>query len=1259
MYRLLKIPQVHLMSVGSSSQIYYNSAINLCSYCRLEHSIHSTKKGILQIRLQSTINTVLVPSIPAKVKRKPKKYAELLEVTENNVNNRKAAIRKMNASHLSLLVDKNGNKQSKRYDKNAILFSTTSPMDINHDHRIQLSDVDNSHDELGIMEDLQSSGISDSASLIKNISTLNAIPEEHLKNEFEDEENEEGILQNSKTNKRKSSKALQKELKLKKELGKWQVAKHQNELESTVRALKAYLNVCLNCNMMGRAYHTVMHYRNRSPKNHKKVREISIYNILLQAYASRGQYPKVHDLMEVIRKDQLVPNAQTYAAVYECFGNINVNPNKMQFLNKIYEKMKKSNITFDQVLNESRTKVNQYKNVLRGISLIDPNFVPKIETENESYSCQLVKKIRPETATHNSPAEGLMKLPDLMDRFARQIKSEMDGHVVIESIAKIDTSHSTVSSYRKEIEKLEENWRNDISSAFDRDLKALKKKEYHPVPNEMVLYPYLCVLNKEEYVNAIMHEIRKLANGSESFSPSFSLLRKRLGKFINDKYDILIKKQSKYPEILGNVYSKYGQWYLSCTNGQNSRENWHQISQEVSPNFSLELELSQWPTNLSRQIGKFLYKIILNDVKIDTNSTRLDREPQDLRPAFYIVWRHNNRKHLVKEVKPHPTLAKIYRGSNPETLSFETSLLPSECPPRPWSSIRSGGYLLLKSDVIRVPLFAIEQIKRLEVTPPRQLWPALDSLNQLGSVPWNINKPVLDLAIKIFRDGGSVKLNVPQPPSVLGSGPLLSQDSTPNERINSRRAQMELNRKKSEMYSLWCDAHYRLSLANHFRDKIFWLPHNMDFRGRVYPVPPHLSHLGSDLARSIMIFALGKPLGPRGLDWLKIHTINLTGFKKRESIAERLRYANEILDKIIDSAEKPLDGEMWWATSDEPWQTLASCMEIAAALKTPHPEEYVCRFPIHQDGSCNGLQHYAALGRDQIGAESVNLFPSDKPQDVYSNVAAMVDKLRTADAENGLEIAQILEGFVKRKIIKQTVMTTVYGVTKFGARLQIARQLKDLDDYPQDKVWPGSLYLAQKTFESLRTMFESARQIQDWFTDCAQVITTINGKNMEWVTPLGLPVIQPYSKVLPCRNKFMDNATDLLLKPNTSKQKNAFAPNFIHSLDSCHMMLTSLNCEHTGISFVSVHDCYWTHPCSVEIMNRICREQFVALHSEPILQDLSKYFIDKFTCDEKKIDADNLEEILSKEKLHRTLSNVPKRGTFNLKKVLDSTYFFC
>lgn len=52
--------------------------------------------------------------------------------------------------------------------------------------------------------------------------------------------------------------------------------------------------------------------------------------------------------------------------------------------------------------------------------------------------------------------------------------------------------------------------------------------------------------------------------------------------------------------------------------------------------------------------------------------------------------------------------------------------------------------------------------------------------------------------------------------------------------------------------------------------------------------------------------------------------------------------------------------------------------------------EYLCGFPVHQDGSCNGLQHYAALGGDAAGARAVNLAPLARPQDVYSAVAALV-----------------------------------------------------------------------------------------------------------------------------------------------------------------------------------------------------------------------------------------------------------------------------
>jgi DNA-directed RNA polymerase len=157
-------------------------------------------------------------------------------------------------------------------------------------------------------------------------------------------------------------------------------------------------------------------------------------------------------------------------------------------------------------------------------------------------------------------------------------------------------------------------------------------------------------------------------------------------------------------------------------------------------------------------------------------------------------------------------------------------------------------------------------------------------------------------------------------------------------------------------------------------------------------------------------------------------------------------------------------------------------MEIAKAYRSPDPSSYVCHYPVHQDGSCNGLQHYAALGRDQIGAQSVNLQPSQAPCDVYSDVVEMIEEERQKDACAGVDIAQKLENFVQRKAVKQTIMTTVYGVTPFGARLQIRDNIGDISNFPSELTFPASFYLAEKTFSCLQKMFKSAKEIQVQFT---------------------------------------------------------------------------------------------------------------------------------------------------------------------------------
>ena len=51
-----------------------------------------------------------------------------------------------------------------------------------------------------------------------------------------------------------------------------------------------------------------------------------------------------------------------------------------------------------------------------------------------------------------------------------------------------------------------------------------------------------------------------------------------------------------------------------------------------------------------------------------------------------------------------------------------------------------------------------------------------------------------------------------------------------------------------DLRSLRCSALLKLDQARQFRDfPEIYFPYNLDFRGRAYPVPPHLSNVGSDL----------------------------------------------------------------------------------------------------------------------------------------------------------------------------------------------------------------------------------------------------------------------------------------------------------------------------------------------------------------------------------------------------------------------------
>jgi DNA-directed RNA polymerase len=93
--------------------------------------------------------------------------------------------------------------------------------------------------------------------------------------------------------------------------------------------------------------------------------------------------------------------------------------------------------------------------------------------------------------------------------------------------------------------------------------------------------------------------------------------------------------------------------------------------------------------------------------------------------------------------------------------------------------------------------------------------------------------------------------------------------------------------------------------------------------------------------------------------------------------------------------------------------------ELSEALKSKNPEEFLSNAHIHVDGSCNGMQHYAALGRDDRGARQVNLADSDKPGDVYTAILRLViDQIENEKDQQFIEVAEGLKGNVTRKVIK-------------------------------------------------------------------------------------------------------------------------------------------------------------------------------------------------------------------------------------------------
>ncbi|EOY31497.1 DNA/RNA polymerases superfamily protein isoform 2 [Theobroma cacao] len=660
-------------------------------------------------------------------------------------------------------------------------------------------------------------------------------------------------------------------------------------------------------------------------------------------------------------------------------------------------------------------------------------------------------------------------------------------------------------------------------------------------------------------------------------------------------------------------------------------------------------EIKPWGRDAQAKLGSRLLELLTETAYVQPPIDQSGDSPPDVQPAFRHKFKTISKDPGKKMMKRYGVIEcdpLILSGLDRSAKHMLIPYVPMLVPPKKWKGYDKGGYLFLPSYVMRTHGSRKQQdaLKGVHVKKMQKVFEALDTL---GSTKWRVNKKVLAVVESIWASGGNIAglvdrndIPIPEKPS--------SEDSTESQEWKwSVRKANKINR---ERHSQRCDTELKLSVARKMENEEgFYYPHNLDFRGRAYPMHPHLNHLSSDLCRGVLEFAEGRPLGRSGLHWLKIHLANLfAGGVEKLSHDGRLAFVDNHLDDIFDSAENPINGNRWWLTAEDPFQCLAACINLSESLKSSSPHSVLSYLPIHQDGSCNGLQHYAALGRDSLEAAAVNLVAGEKPADVYSEIAVRVHNIMKRDSDKdpatnpNASLAKLLIDQVDRKLVKQTVMTSVYGVTFVGAREQIKRRLEEKGHITDDRVlFAAACYTAKVTLAALGELFQAARNIMGWLGDCAKVIASEN-QPVQWTTPLGLPVVQPYYKSE--RHLIRTSLQVLALQREgdsvveVRKQRTAFPPNFVHSLDGSHMMMTAVACRDAGLHFAGVHDSFWTHACDVEKMNQILREKFVELYSMPVLE--------------------NLFESVQTSYPSLVFPPLPERGNFDLREVLKSPYFF-
>ena len=568
----------------------------------------------------------------------------------------------------------------------------------------------------------------------------------------------------------------------------------------------------------------------------------------------------------------------------------------------------------------------------------------------------------------------------------------------------------------------------------------------------------------------------------------------------------------------------------------------------------------------------------------------------------------------------YPKIADAHQAAvdklREELIERDPVYLPLLEPPQPWSDWDIGGSPT-PSSFVRDSYSATEKAIREAFADRRgndalyAQWTGdrvvprfshVDGVNHLQSVPWRINegmiKVVRRFAGEIARDDTS---------TWGGVGKLV------------RRNQV------------WRD----LATAKVLTGKPFWVDVNCDFRGRLYGIP-HFNFMREDHVRSLFLFDRGMPIGDDA-PWLMIHLANCFDERDGEvSISkrawdDRIDWTKQSLDMIVRTARDPEATMDWWRRADQPFSFVATCKEWVAADRG-----YITHLPITLDATCNGVQHLAALSRDQSSGFLTNLTDAP-PQDVYRDILATVieclETERDMPLPEGISETQrkkierlissarfwLAENRLNRKIVKRPASTFGYSVTIDGMREQVVAEYRRQhgDHEPKDG---AAWHLAHRIMEVCRETLKKPAEVMDFIRALAEHFANYN-LPLCWFTPTGFPVIKGYygpttaTVNLELRGERVRYkiANGWLPFIDPEKALNAAAPNYVHRLDASHAVRVINAAAREGITNVAtIHDCFACLAPDVQQLQVLVRREFYLMHRRDQLAALRERALDDY-----------------------------------------------